>query len=404
MKTKVAFEHCSDLNGASAVFTEKVQKSLIKHIDAIFAHFPDIIKAIYGAKILLKPNLVRPQPIAIPAMTTDIRVLLALVDYLKDTGAKQISIGEKPGFGFPARKAFNLTGLDEYAKKSDFDLICFDEEPWIRQKNPKADLFMKPLIPKAALEAELLINVPKMKTHMHTLVSLGMKNFQGLVNDNERMLFHRGDINHKIVDTVLACPPDFTIIDALLPMEGQAPFFGDAVPDFNILIGGTNVAATDAVACMVMKISPEEVTYLRIAREKGLGPIEPALISIQGDDLKTAARAFKRPIISSAGVYKNIKVIEGGVCLGCMSSVRHSLDKLDFDGLIDKIGKVTICSGRPMPNHQFIGNWEGELWLFGNCTAEITFPELEKRMKPHFIQGCPPHVLDLYNAIKDNEK
>lgn len=398
--TRVWLRRCRGLEGDPRTFPTADIDAIERTLAEMFDAFPEIAARVPNARVLLKPNLVRPNA-AVPAMTTDIRVIAAIVRVCRRLGAREIAIGEKPGYGFPARKAFCEAGFHDLAELGDVPLHCFDEQPWQRVHNPGATLFLDPLMPQAALDCDLLINVPKMKTHMHTLVSLGMKNFQGLVADDERMLFHRCDLNHKIVDTILARTPDFTIIDGLWPMEGQAPFYGQEIPGFNVLVAGDNVAAVDVVACRVMGIAPGEVAHLRIAAEKGLIPREDEAedLTIIGDRIDGTMRPFMRPVVSSSGAFRNITAIEAGVCLGCLSAIRHSLDKLKFEGRIDTLPHLTIISGRSMPNHQFCHSWKGDLWLFGNCAVEIVFPGLQDRLKPSFIQGCPPHVLDLHREI-----
>jgi len=374
-------------------------RALEQHLEGIFEKFPAFIKRLAKAHVLIKPNLVRPDPTKLPAMTTDPRLLHALIRTCLHFNAAHVTLGEKPGYGFPARKAFELIGLTPEHFDQRVSFSYFDEEQWQRKPNPGADVFRQPLIPKQALDCDLIINVPKMKTHMHTLVSLGLKNFQGLVADDERMLFHRCDISHKIVDTVLARKPDFTIIDALWPMEGQAPFFGDPVCDFNVLVASENVVAADATCCRIMGIEPTEITHIRLAALKGLGPLGSDQIKLLGCSIKKIQRYFKRPIISSVAVFPPITVIEGGVCLGCLSAIRHSLDKCHFEKMIERLKPLTLYVGRSMPNQPTLTDWQGDLWLFGNCAVEIMFPELKKRTKPHFIPGCPPHVLDLHLAL-----
>ncbi|MFC1849633.1 DUF362 domain-containing protein, partial [candidate division CSSED10-310 bacterium] len=180
-KNSVFVKHCSDLTGKPYHFSQHDLENLVASLRPLLAAFPAIEKQLKQAHVLIKPNLVRPNLTLLPAMTTDPRLILALVRLCHEYQARKVSVGEKPGFGFPARKAFQLTGIEDYSKSYDFDTIYFDEEPWVRTENPEADFFRNPLIPQAALECDLFINLPKMKTHMHTLVSLGLKNCQGLV-------------------------------------------------------------------------------------------------------------------------------------------------------------------------------------------------------------------------------
>lgn len=398
-KVKVSVHKCAQNLGRPYDFSAQQTDVLQQEIELLMKPFSGLKAKIRGASVLVKPNLVRPDIRRLPAMTTDPRVVIALSFFLLDCGAAKVIIGEKPGMGYSARKAFLTAGIEGKLSHPKIRFSCFDEEPWVRRRVPNADLFRNPLVPKAILESEILINLPKMKTHMHTRVSLGLKNFQGIVSDDERMLFHRNDIEHKIVDTIMNRIPDFTMIDGLWPMEGQAPFFGDAIENFNVLLGSENVVAADTVATVIMGFLPEEITHLRLASSKGLGPIDLSQIDVVGSAIEPLIRPFRRPILSSIGVFPGITVIEGGACRGCQSALRHSLDKFQFEGRIADIADLTVVLGKPMPNISFLKNWNGQLILFGNCAGDILFPEQKKRSTAVVIQGCPPHVLDLHRQL-----
>jgi hypothetical protein len=100
------------------------------------------------------------------------------------------------------------------------------------------------------------------------------------------------------------------------------------------------------------------------------------------------------------GVYPRVQVIEGGACRGCLSALRHSLDRLAFEGLLDRLPEITVYLGVPLPNRETLSDWRGDLWLFGNCASDVLFYPVEQRQQPHFLQGCPPFVLDFYHRLR----
>jgi hypothetical protein len=280
------------------------------------------------------------------------------------------------------------------------DILCFDEMKWVSIENPQGRLFRTLQVPEALFKTDYFINLPKLKTHMLTRVSLCIKNLLGLIHDDNRMVYHRNDISEKIVDLLHVKWPDLNIIDGLWAMEGQAPFHGKAIPDFNVLIAGTDAIAVDTVTAELMGFQKMEVPHIVLARKR-FGRNKYAEIELLGDDPEHIRYRFERPVLSSAGWFNRIHCIECGVCNGCLSAIRHSLDKLAFEKKLEQIQEVTIVSGMPMPNKNTLESWNGRLILFGNCSTGFQFYSYEKRAQALWIPGCPPHVLDLEKTLID---
>jgi uncharacterized protein (DUF362 family) len=382
-----------------AKYSERSLSLIQSMLDEAIGYTINLTKLVKHKTVFIKPNLVRPNPIELPAITTDVRVILSLVRLLHDAGAKTIQVGENPGYKLAAREAFALAGLDKSLPKYGAKPVYLDEEPAIRIKVPEATVMHEMDLPRPALDAEVFINLPKMKTHMHTLVTLGIKNLHGLIYDYERLLFHRNDVGFKVVDILRAVRPQLTIIDGIMAMEGQAPLSGRTISDMNTIIAGTDPVAVDTIGTAVMGIAPDEVVTNRIAAQGNLGIAELAKIKVKGTPIKKVQRHFKRPIISSVGMFKNVMVIEGGACNGCLSALRHTLDKLHHEKKLDSMTPITVYVGIPMPNVTNIEQWTGDIWLFGNCAVNLFAQEKIRNAKPKIVLGCAPHIFDLYKMI-----
>jgi uncharacterized protein (DUF362 family) len=136
-----------------------------------------------------------------------------------------------------------------------------------------------------------VISAAKLKTHINTTVTLGMKNMFGLLPDKFKGKYHMKGISKVVVDINTVLKPALTVIDGFVGMEGQGPIDGTPV-QMNLIIAGRDVVATDATAARVMGFNPYEIKHIRRAFEKGLGSSEAQIV---GEKLETVTRAFKRP-------------------------------------------------------------------------------------------------------------
>ncbi|WP_300156709.1 DUF362 domain-containing protein [Solidesulfovibrio sp.] len=382
-------------------FTEKSLGAVRELVARAVAACCDLPALVRGKKVLVKPNLVRPDPRNPCAVVTDERVILAVVELLRDAGAARVLVGDNPGFGLSLFEA--LSCLPDFSRRIEAaggELVHFDRCGSRAVPNPGAFVFDPVRLPRALLESDLLVDLPKMKTHVHTLVTLGIKNLYGLVCDDERMFCHRNDINAKVVDVLRLARPALTVLDGLWAVQGQAPLSGAAVPDMNVIVAGTDVCAVDTVAADLMGIGAHEVAMLRLAGQEGLGETELSAIEVVGGDPARLRRHFSRPVIGCAGAYAAVRVHEGGACLGCLSALRHALDKLAGEGAFEGREPVSLYVGVPMPERRSLKRREGELWCFGACAAPLAYETHGQAAPARFIPGCPPHILDFYKAYK----
>jgi len=142
-----------------------------------------------GKKVLIKPNAGRE---AIPGqgVTTHPSVVEATIDQLRELGADDITIGESCIFGVDAQEAFRLTGMRKVSEEKEVNLIdmdCFDPMEIVV---PRGRVIEKIRVPSILKQFDFIICVPVMKTHMHTRVTLSIKNMKGLLWRREKARFH----------------------------------------------------------------------------------------------------------------------------------------------------------------------------------------------------------------------
>lgn len=254
--------------------------------------------------------------------------------------------------------------------------------------------------------------MPKLKTQLDELVSLGLKNWQGIIphdklNDwganhtmgQQDMMWqqghHRSDLSGKVVDLHRIAPCDLVIVDGLWGMEGQGPWEGKPVK-MDIVIAGTDVVAVDATAARCMGIDPmDEIIHIRTAHAVGLGTADEAKIEVLGTPIKECMKRFKRPSWNPVGYVPEIKVHVGGTCIGCMATVRAFLDTLktkdqdpndefSFENLQRVAGEVHIIAGLDVPITTKM--LDGLVLLIGDC------PFLKSEVIPSYKESLAEKI------------
>jgi len=349
-----------------------------------------------GKVVWLKPNFVRPDYRYNPAVCSDARAVLGLGRILREAGAKEVWVGDNPGVGLSFKGTLSEIPGAERWESMGLKPFFYEDYEQVEINLPGAKLFRRMIVPRKMLEFEALVNLAKIKTHMHVVASLGIKNLYGLLSDEQRMTFHRQDVNIKLVEIMQRFRPEVTVLEGIWGLEGQAPICGEAVKDFNTIIGGANTLAVDVVGAEAMGISPWELTTNRIAHRRGLGPIDLSEIEVLGTPLAQVRRYFKRAVVSSMGAYENCEVYELGADIGTMSSLRHALDRLHYGGELSKLPRNTFILGIPGEFYQPLAEWEGDLWLIGDAVSEA-YGEGANIVR---VGGSPPHFGEILRELK----
>ncbi len=217
-------------------------------------------------KILIKPNLVTTKT-ASEGVTTDMNLLRSIIEVLGGFTKAEITVGENSLIN--TDEVFRF--LDVYElEKSGCIVENFEENEWVKVRAPFGLLFESFLIPKTAYECDLIINVSKMKTHQLTGVTLGIKNFLGLLSEGGRKYAHLYDINKGIVDVYSYFERDkkiISIVDGLVALSGKSgPTTGTPVR-LDYSIASTNTVHCDAAAVRMMGAAPLQIEHIRLASE-----------------------------------------------------------------------------------------------------------------------------------------
>ncbi|MGA2767648.1 MAG: DUF362 domain-containing protein [Candidatus Bathyarchaeia archaeon] len=222
--------------------------------------------------------------------TTDPIVVEAIIERLKNLHVK-IYVVESDATMTSADKAFEATGMREMCERNGVECLNLRHvKDRVKIDVPNSETLKSITVPRIVTESAV-VSAAKLKTHMSTGVTLGMKNMFGLLPDKFKGKYHLKGISKVIVDINSVLKPVLTVIDGFVGMEGRGPSDGTPV-QMDLIITGKDPVATDATGCRVMGFDPHEISHIRKACEKGLGSIDD--VQILGERLEDVARTFLR--------------------------------------------------------------------------------------------------------------
>jgi uncharacterized protein (DUF362 family) len=241
-------------------------------------------------RIFIKPNLSHFE--YVPGVVTDPQLTFELISLLRDKN-EEVVVGESEGYNYSCKTAFLQTGMETAVKRAGGKVLNLSEDEVVEVKFPKSRTPLTQLfLPKTALEADAVVDLPLMKTHEFMMYSGAIKNLFGCVPSNRRIYLHPylPEVFWRLYSIF---KPSLTVMDARIGIEGNGPTKGKAVP-MGLVLTGNDALATDIVSSQIMMLNWKE-TYLNYLAQKS-GLLENA-ISVQGLPIYKVARRFEPPKI-----------------------------------------------------------------------------------------------------------
>jgi uncharacterized protein (DUF362 family) len=253
--------------------------------DVIFRGLTELQIDVRGRSVLLKPNLVEYE--AGHAINTNPMVVAGAAVALRRAGAREVIVGEGPGHRRDIEYLLSATHLLDHLREEriPFADLNHDDVEQVLLRSWFTGLRSLAL-PASVLRADLVVSLPKLKTHHWAGMTCGMKNLFGTVPGAvygwPKNLLHVRGIDASILDLAATIRPGLTIVDAVVGMEGDGPIMGNARP-IGFLAMGTDVVAVDATCARVIGLDPKKIVYLEAAGHF-LGNINPAKIEQRGEN------------------------------------------------------------------------------------------------------------------------
>ncbi len=250
-----------------------------------------------GDVALLKVNLLS----AGEGVHTHPSVARAVIELVKEVGGVPV-VADTPGVfhvGNEATTAMVTSGLEAVAKEAGCKAFQFETRGFAEVPVLKGKKLHSIYAAKTALEADVIISLPKLKTHGLTLFTGAVKNMFGTVSPRTRRTIHAQqasakDFSEALVDIYSVVKPRLTIMDGVIGMEGEGPAHGDLKP-VGVILASADGVALDAVASRMVGFEPMEIQTTRVATDRGLGNGDMGGIKVLGERVEDVTVTFKRP-------------------------------------------------------------------------------------------------------------
>ena len=348
-----------------------------------------------GQTVLVKPNWwcwpsQNPrEPAHMFYGTTDRRVVVETARLFVQQGCR-VLIGEDPAVNRLVKKVYDGFKAEEVAQRAGAQLVDLRAAGYRTIPVPKGGEFKELRISTIALDADLIISVPVLKSHNLTAVTVTLKNMKGVLPAAEKRAFHQRNLSQGIADLASVCPPRLTVVDGIIASDNWVT--GGGLRPTGLIVAGGDPVATDAVCCYLMQADPYKIDHIRLAHELGAGEIDLARIEVLGEKIDELSIPFLLPAdpFKIAAELDNIEIVVGDACSGCLNRLGEIFTQTGKEALAQK-GDIAFIVGKgaaPIPGRRNI--------LMGPCVA----PHKGKGL---YLIDCPPMPPDIQRAMNNPE-
>lgn len=337
-----------------------------------------------GSSVLIKPNVVSPSPSG-SGKITDARVTEAVTKVVLERRPRRLIIGEgsSVGYDFPGRRdsmhCLEVSGTADVARRLGVELVDLNRDERVDVRAENAFVMEAFAVARAAWEADVIIDLPVIKTHVRTGITCGLKNMKGVLPGDEKKRTHQLGLDRGIVDLNRVVKPHFTVVDAIVGMEGTWQYPEDCVR-LGCIVAGTDVVAVDAVCATIAGFDVEQILHVQLAAQEGLGVADLERIEVRGEAIADVARRFIPYQEAAQDRFGAAKIVERNACTGCMGEMVSTFIYLNKAGFGDRLADLTLIMGMP----EALPEMCGTPVVVGKCARSF-------RHRGVYVPGCPPH-------------
>ena len=337
-----------------------------------------------GATVLLKPNVVNPSPSG-SGKITDARVTEAVARLVLEQGPGRVIIGEgsSVGYDFPGRRdtmtCLEASGTADVARRLGLELVDLNRDEPVRVHAQDAYVMPEFAVARTAWEADVIVDLPVVKTHVRTGITCGLKNMKGVLPGDEKKRTHRMGLDRGIVDLNRVMRPHYTVVDAVVGVQGTHTRPEDRVP-LGCVLAGPDVVAVDAVCAAIMGFDGTQIHHLQLAAEAGLGTADLAQIEVRGVSIDALRRPFLPYQEAARERFGAATIVERNACTGCMGELTSLFIYLRRAGFEGRLEDLAVIMGTP----EELPELRTTPVVIGQCARAY-------RDRGVYVPGCPPH-------------
>ena len=348
--------------------------------------------------VILKPNAGHAAPPEF-AVCTHPETVRAVIREVRKANPKRIVIAESAAVGCDTMECYEACGIAKMAAEEGVELYDIKREKDlinVAVRDYRSNISHVKL-PRLLLEAEHIINLPILKAHASMVFSGALKNIKGVVQDQVHTTMHRQNLTMAMMDVWSVCRPDLNIMDVMSAASGYSPHTPTPI-ELDCVMGSKDPVALDRMACELVGIDPDGVSYFKVADEVGLGTTNPDHIEVVGDKLADCYKKMWVPYLEDIrNRWPEYDVHCEGACSSCQALLTLNMETLKAIGVYDKNTDMVIVAGGK--NTLSPDTPDEKIMLHGNCARK----HLKDHPNAFFLQGCPPGEGSLYMSILRKE-
>lgn len=370
------------------------------------------------ARVFIKPNIVfwtRSVPFPKWGVITTSQVIGDMVKILKDHGVEHIAIGE--GVVMRNRKdtetpahAFETLGYNTLKKRYNVSAINIFERPF-EEVDLGEDITL--MFNQDILESDFIVDIPAMKTHNQTVVSLGIKNLKGVIDINSRKICHNPDpvkdLHFHVSRLADKMPPIFTLLDGIYTLE-RGPAFDGKMQRSNLLVASADILSADMVGAKLLGHEPTDVPHLVHAANNRQRPLDLSDIDLIGEDIEDLVKLHQHdfqytinetcclpvPLAKQGLQGIHYRKFDSTLCTYCSGVTGLVLSAIRFAWKGEPWDDVEVLNGKIMQPTKGMK----KTILLGKCMYQLhkENPDIKEMIA---IKGCPPQTKDIVKALHE---
>jgi len=345
------------------------------------------------SRVLVKPNQCKPSPRHSGCMT-DGDVVEAVTKMVLERNPADVIIadGAIAGYdfgGFSTQEAFDSSGVTMVAKRLGVELRNLNTDVAEEVKVPNALVMDRVRIARTALDADVIISVPVLKSHIRSHVTLSLKNMKGVMPGAEKRKSHRLGLDMAIVDLCSVVRPSYAVIDATVGMQGTWEYPQDT-REMGLIVAGSDALYADIVGTALMGIDISQVMHLQYLGKKEGKRVALDAVDVVGERVEDHRQTFVTGFDVFRSRFPEVCIIQGdSACSGCTNELVSAITYMKQAGYGEQMKGLTVVIGNPDEV-----NATEKMVALGKCAAGVAGADV-------YVPGCPPKEDVMVRAIAE---